>query len=291
MKQSSVLLGTSHSQVHITHSQVHVAKSLSLSLRTHSEVWQGCALDPALFCRAVYWVLERSLLHPGVEISGDRFSDIDYADDIATLDADPVSLAVTLTNMESACCDLILHISWTKTKVQNIGAGPPAQTIMVEGQPRVEGVENFTYFGSQPSSVDGSCTERHRRPGTAVSTMQRMSHVWSLSHLTHTTRLCLYMPLVVPVLLYASETWTTTRSDLARSQAFHMRSQRRILGLHWYERQDQVQHRCSCGYFLEASDWSWYVECGRNGYPELRGLVSKWVVVSFHIRSQSVDLG
>jgi len=69
-----------------------------------------------------------------MEISGDRFSDIDYADEKATLDADSVSLTTTLTNMESGCCDLGLHISWTKTKIQNIGAGPPAQTIMVEGQ-------------------------------------------------------------------------------------------------------------------------------------------------------------
>jgi len=48
--------------------------------------------------------------------------------------------------MESACCNLGLHISWTKIKVQNIGAGLPAHTIMVDGQ-WVEGVENFTYLG------------------------------------------------------------------------------------------------------------------------------------------------
>jgi len=128
----------------------------------------------------VDWVLEKSLLYTGVEISGDQFSDIDYAGDIATLDVDPVNLAATLTNMESACCDLGLHISWTKTKVQNIGAGPPAQTIMVGGQ-QVEGVENFTYFISQLSSVDGSRTEQRRRMRIAAGTMQRMSHIWSQS--------------------------------------------------------------------------------------------------------------
>jgi len=63
-----------------------------------------------------------------------------------------------------------------------------------------------------------------------------MSHVWSVSNLTLTTRLRLYMSFVVPVLLYASKTGTTTRSDLARLQAFHMGCQRGILGVHWYER-------------------------------------------------------
>jgi len=127
-----------------THSQVRVANSLSLPFGTHSGVRQGCVLAPALFCRPVDWVLEKSMLHTGAEISGHRLSDIDYTDDIATLDTDPVSLAATLTNMESSCCVLGLYISWTQTKVKNIGAGPPAQTIMVNGQ-KVEGVENFTY--------------------------------------------------------------------------------------------------------------------------------------------------
>jgi len=77
----------------------------------------------------------------------------DNANDTTTLDADPVSLAATLTNKESACCDLGLHISWTKTKVQNIGAGPPAQTIMVDGQ-QVEGVENFTWAHALSSDVE-----------------------------------------------------------------------------------------------------------------------------------------
>jgi len=60
-----------------------------------------------------------SLLHAGMEISGDWFSDTDFADDIATMDVDPRSLAATLVDMEHACRDLGLHISWSKTKIQN----------------------------------------------------------------------------------------------------------------------------------------------------------------------------
>jgi len=64
-------------------------------------------------------VLQLSLLHAGMEISGDWFFDTDYADDIATMDLDPRSLAATLVNMEHACCDLGLHNLWSKTKIQN----------------------------------------------------------------------------------------------------------------------------------------------------------------------------
>ena len=45
----------------------------------------------------------------------------------------------------------------------------------------------------------------------------------------------LYMSLVVPVLLYGLETWTVNKVVLGMLQAFHMRCQRQILGVHWYD--------------------------------------------------------
>ena len=44
------------------------------------------------------------------------------------------------------------------------------------------------------------------------------------------------MTLIVPMLLYASETWTSTKVDLNHLQAFHMRCQRRILGVRWFHK-------------------------------------------------------
>ena len=44
------------------------------------------------------------------------------------------------------------------------------------------------------------------------------------------------MTLIVPMLLYASETWTSTKVDLNHLQAFHMRCQRHILGVRWFHK-------------------------------------------------------
>jgi hypothetical protein len=46
----------------------------------------------------------------------------------------------------------------------------------------------------------------------------------------------LYMSLIVPVLLYACETWTITKDGLDRLQAFHMRCQRQILNIRWFDK-------------------------------------------------------
>ena len=48
-----------------------------------------------------------------------------------------------------------LKVSWPKTKLQNVGAGNPPSTIVIDGVP-VEGVEEFINLGSKQSS-NGYC--------------------------------------------------------------------------------------------------------------------------------------
>ena len=44
------------------------------------------------------------------------------------------------------------------------------------------------------------------------------------------------MTLIVPMLLYASETWTSSKVDLSHLQTFHVRCQTRILGVRWFHK-------------------------------------------------------
>ena len=58
--------------------------------------------------------------------------------------------------------------------------------------------------------------------------------VWCNRHLSLETKLRVYNSLVLPVLLYGSETWTCTK-ELRRLDAFGTRSLRRILGIRWFD--------------------------------------------------------
>ena len=78
-----------------------------------------------------------------------------------------------------------------------------------------------------------------RRLGIASSAMNSLSRVWSQSKLSLKTKLQIYQTCIVSVLLYGSETLTLLTADLNRLQAFHMRCQRRILGVKW---QDKVRN-------------------------------------------------
>ena len=64
--------------------------------------------------------------------------------------------------------------------------------------------------------------------------MNNLECIWRQPHLLLATKLRLYMTLIVPMLLYASETWTSTKVELNQLQALHMRCQRPILGVPWF---------------------------------------------------------
>ena len=154
--------------------------------------------------------MARAMDQRGITLSGDHFSDAEYADDVAAMEYDPTDIARSLENIEAASSELGLHISWAKTKVQNLGAGPPAADLLVNGQ-TVEGVQSFVYLGSSISSADGSRSEQLRRIGIAASNMNNLDCIWRQPCLALQTKIRLYMCLIVPILLYASETQPTCR--------------------------------------------------------------------------------
>ena len=72
------------------------------------------------------------------------------------------------------------------------------------------------------------------------STMAALDNVWKQSRLSQSTKLHVYRSCVLSVVLYGSETWTVLVADLRRLEAFHMRCQRRILGIRWNVRNADI---------------------------------------------------
>jgi len=94
----------------------------------------------------------------------------------------------------------------------------------------------FTSLGSDVDS-DGYCdSQMHRRLSIASSIMGQLDNVWRQQSLSLSTKLRIYVSLVLSVVLYGSETWTMRKIYNDSVQPFHMLSQRRILGVKWYDK-------------------------------------------------------
>jgi len=149
-----------------------------------------------------------------------------------------------------------LHLSWQKTKVQNLGFGDPAADITVANN-TTEAVTEFQYLGSIQSSSGRCCPDLHRRIGVASSVMHSMQRCWRQKGLSLDTKLRLYQTCVLQILLYGADTWTLLADDTRRLQSFRISCQLQILGMKW---QDHVKN-------VDIAD--------RTGLPSIADIISK----------------
>ena len=119
----------------------------------------------------------------GLNLRDIRLTDLNYADDAALLTDDSSQLQPALQCLEEEASKFGLHVSWAKTKVQNLGSGHAATPITVNGEV-VEAVNSFVYLGSTMSSGSNSHSEVMRRIGLAASVIDRLSRIWSQRHLS-----------------------------------------------------------------------------------------------------------
>jgi hypothetical protein len=219
-----------------TTSRVRVGDEFSPVISTTSGVRQGCVLAPDLFCRAIDWLMSR--VKPGgnlgIRVGQNTFDDLDYADDGALLPSDRTLMTALLQRFDEEAGHLGLHVSWAKTKIQNVGHGGACPAVSV-GANAVDSVNEFIYLGSKVTTDGHSAPEVMRRIALAASAMNQLGRVWRQRNLSLVTKLRLYESCVLSVLLYCAETWTLLKADVNRLQAFHMRSLRRILGIRWFD--------------------------------------------------------
>jgi len=217
-----------------TSARVRLAGRIYEPFTTTSGVRQGCVLATALFCRVMDYIMDCVSRIVGIQGGQLIFTHIDYADDIALLVDKEESFCTALAAMDEEASKFGLWVSWTKTKLQNLGSGSTPSPIIMDGN-TVDSVKEFTYLGSIQSSSSNSGPEYIRRIGLAASAMKRLNCIWSQSKFSIATKLRIYYTCVLSVLLYGFETWTLTQADWKRLDSFHLRCQRRILHISWYD--------------------------------------------------------
>jgi len=170
----------------------------------------------------------------GIQVGLHTFTDIDYADDVTLFVDTQDKYLIALAAMDEEASKFGLHVSWSKTKIQNLSCGSTTSPVVVNGN-TVEPVQDFTYLGSIQTSNRNSSSECTGRIGLATGVMKHLDHIWNQPNLTMPTKICIYSTCVLAVLLYGSETWTLTQADWKRLDSFHTQCQRRILHTRWYD--------------------------------------------------------
>jgi hypothetical protein len=98
-------------------------------------------------------------------------------------------------------------------------------------------VNRFTYLGSTLSQNATIDDEVYTRISKASSTFGRLyANVWHRKGISLQTKLKVYRAVVLPVLLYAGETWTVYRRHVRKLNHFHTTCLRKVMNIRWQDK-------------------------------------------------------
>ena len=120
-------------------------------------------------------------------------------------------------------------------QTMKIMASGPIPSWEIDGE-TVETVPNFIFLGSK-ITADGNCSheiKRHLLLGTKV--MTNLDSIFESRDTTLTTKVCLVMAMVFPVVMYGCESWTVKKAEHRRIDAFELWCWRRLLRVPWIAR-------------------------------------------------------
>ena len=203
---------------------------------------QGCVIAPLLFNIYMDFVVKQALAQMpdgcGVKLAyrvDGKLESIDrskgatsmelislllYADDMVLLSSKEEELAAMLKVMDRVSAGLGLRINASKTeimaipkrakqggKVQEVGEVCQAVEIS-EGMVKV--VSQFKYLGCMLVNDGKLEVELAARKAKAVFRFRQFERLWGAKHLSVATKMKCYRALVLPILLFGSETWAAS---------------------------------------------------------------------------------
>lgn len=235
-------------------------------------VKQGCVLAPTLF--ALYFaVVVKEVLHSvseGVRIrfrtDGSIFNlarlkartkvsyalitEIMYADDLCFLAESPDGLQQLMSVFHHACCKFGLKVSVKKTEVMSLDTHGRETLAIKLGEDMLKQVDKFRYLGSTITSKCDLDSEINSRISAASAAFGKLrSKVFCSHDLKLPTKISVYMAIVLPNLLYSSETWCVYRHHIRTLDRFHLKCLRSIMNIRWSDRvrNTEVLRRANVG--------------------------------------------
>ena len=164
----------------------------------------------------------------GASVGNAKITDLVFADDAAIFAESLEVLVMALEALHEAVKPLGLKVSWAK-KLFGGALDETLQSVHACGED-FEILKNLTYLGSVVYNDGGSSQEVTRRIGLAHGVMDSLNtSIWRCRCLCRRTKIQIFKSLVIPVLLYGSETWTVNTALKRRIDGFGTRCFRRIM--------------------------------------------------------------
>ena len=192
-------------------------------------VRQGDTISPKLFAITLESLFRKIRFKGGVNIDGERLTHLLFADDCVLFASDPVDLQCNLQQLADDSKNVGLEINLKKTKwMRNMQC---AQGSITVNETEIEEVTEYVYLGQQVQSNNVSSGEWTRRRQAAWIAFNKNRTVLTDTKLPMEIRANLFNTTVLPAMLYASETWSTTKSEEKKLAVTQRAMERRMCGV------------------------------------------------------------
>ena len=165
----------------------------------------------------------------GIKIAGRNINNIGYADDTTLTAKSEEELKSLLMKVKEESEKVGLKLNIQKMKIM-------ASSPITSWQKDWETVADFIYWSSK-ITADGDCShESKRRLLLGRKVMTNLDSVLKSRDITLPTKVHLVKAMVFPVVMYGCESWTITKAECRRINAFELWCWRRLLRVPWTAR-------------------------------------------------------
>ena len=203
---------------------------------SNSGVLQGDTLAPLQFIITLDYFLRSIDLQKDLGLTlqksrGRRYptvtiSDADYADDLAHFEESCSDAEKLLHVLEEKANSVGSRVNIRKTQNFNINTNHKVRSV---NGSQLKSVDNYTYLGSEISSVD---KEINIRIAKSWSALHKLSSIWK-SNLMAILKRNFFRAVVESVLLYGYEAWTLTKKLERKLDGTYTRMLRVVFNISW----------------------------------------------------------
>ena len=226
-------------------------------------VRQGCVMSAILFNVTIDWVMRKTTEKTPRGIRWSLFSrleDLDFADDLALLSHTHNDMQEKTNELNKFSKQIGLKINERKTETMTMNVTSPKHIQL--NNLNLQQTEKFTYLGSIIRPEGGTKEDINNRLGKARAAFRNMDKIWRSTQFNKKTKLKLYQSCIVSTLLYGSECWRMTETDIRKLRSFHTTCLRKIQGIYWPKKISNEELLIGCGQqdmedIITRRRWNW----------------------------------
>jgi hypothetical protein len=213
-------------------SKVRIGNIISDSFGIRSGLKQGDALSPLLFNFALEYAIQKVKKYKkGLKLNGLNQLFV-YADDVDLLGDDIHELQSNTDTLVAACSEIGLQVNVEKTKymITSRNAEEEGNRNITINNMTIEKVNKFKYLGAYITSRNEVAEEIKSRLVSGNACFFSVQKLLASRLISRKLKLKLYRTVILPVILYGCESWSTTLADEHKLRVFENKVLRKIYG-------------------------------------------------------------